>query len=586
MEVLGPRSAGPRLLSAAYLLSVLGFAVIISVVTLRQHLSVPYNDDWLLLDEMYRTPLGAWLLSVQNGHRMPATLLLIHLDQTLAGGRMHLLVAASLACAWITAGVLALALRDPGASDRELRRVLLGFGIFALFWSGAAFNFQWGVNHCSVWTWMWILLSLFALLRAKDAIGGSGTARWVLLAAGAAGLATFGHGMGFLTWGSLIAMAAAGRMPWRVTVGLAAGALVCVGLYSLGVFGSKNAPTGAGSLLALLVDRPGDLAHFVCAFVGAPIGWALRGLDLVGANGMLRFSTEVGANAVLLACGYGALVWLRGAALPGFGLAGFGLMVFVVGGGLIVGLTRLEFYGAIQAVDRRFLGWSTLFWIGGAFALGSLAAGRAASLALMGSLAALSLAMLPFCFDAYEYGVERKERADDLALALQLGARPDKLLVGGMRQSPEVVGRAAEHLSRERRSPFDDERSGLAGTSFAARFTAAEREPCGSAPEIRWRASRGDLATVWGRLDPDGVALAYLVLVDSKGVIRGIGDERPAPRGAEPGRRWGGVIAPFVPGERYAAWAVLRDGRTACRAGVIEPGAGGGIGLRTRRPPA
>ena len=585
MKASLPTCAGPRLLSIGYLLSVLGFAATVSVWVSWQHLSVPYLDDWRLLDEMYRTPLGAWLLSVQNGHRMPATLLLIHLDQTLAGGRMHLLVAASLACAWITAGVLALGLRDPGASEGDLRRALLGFGIFALFWSRAAFDFQWGVNHCSVWTQMWIFLSLFALVRAKDGIGGPAAARWVLLAAGAAGLASFGHGMGFLTWGSLIAMAAARRMPWRVSVGLAAGALVCVGLYSLGVFGSENAPTGAGSLLALLVDRPGDLVHFVCAFVGAPVGWALRGLDWVGANGMLALSTEVGAHAVLLACAYGVLVWLRGAALPGFGLAGFGLMVFVLCGGLIVGLTRLEFYGATQAVDRRFLGWSTLFWIGSAWAVGSLASGRAARLALVGSLAALSLAMLPACFEAYEYGVTRKGRADDLALALQLGARPDALLVDVMRQSPEVVGRAAEHLSRERRSPFDDERSGLAGAPFAARFTAAERQPCGSAPEVRWRDPGGELATVWGRLDPDGVALAYLVLVDSKGIIRGTGDERLAPRGAEPGRRWGGVIAPFASGERYTAWAVLRDGRTVCRAGVIEPGARG-FGKGTRKSPA
>ena len=300
MEASSRASAAPRLLSTAYLLSVLGFAAVVSVSALRQHLSVPYNDDWRLLDDMYRTPLGSWLLSVQNGHRIPATLLLLYLDQTLADGRMHLLVAAQLACAWITAGVLALALRGPGAPQGALRRVLLGFGIFALFWSQSAYNFQWGVNHGSVWTPMWILLALLALARARDRIGEPAGARLVLLAAGAAVLATFGHGMGFLVWGALLAMAVAGRMPWRVGAGLAAGALASIGLYSVGLFGSKSVPIGSDLLLDFLVAHPGDLILFVCAFAGAPIGWTLHGLGLVGTDGMLGLSTAVGALAVAL----------------------------------------------------------------------------------------------------------------------------------------------------------------------------------------------------------------------------------------------------------------------------------------------
>jgi len=569
MEVSRPGSAAPRLLSAAYLLSVLGFAAVVSVLALRQHLSVPYNDDWRLLDDMYRTPLGPWLLSVQNGHRIPATLLLLYLDQTLADGRMHLLVAAQLACAWLTAGVLALALRGNGASEGGLRRALLGFGIFALFWSQSAYNFQWGVNHGSVWTPMWILLALFALARARDRSGEPAGARLVLLAAGAAVLATFGHGMGFLIWGALLAMAVAGRMPWRVGAGLAAGALTSIGLYTVGLFGSKSVPIGSDLLLDFLVAHPGDLIRFICAFAGAPIGWTLHGLGLVGADGMLAISTAVGALAAALACAYGVLVWRRGAALPEFGLAGFGLMVFVLGGGLIVGLTRLAIFGASQAVERRFLSWSTLFWIGGTWALGSLAAGRGARLALAGSLAALSLVTLPVLFEAHAYGVARDGPVHDVALALLLGAPPDELLLGVTRQSPEVVARVAERLSRERRSPFDDERSGLAGARFAERFTQARADACGGASELAWRARGAHLATVRGRIARDGIAPAFFVLVDSKGIVRGLGEERPAAGIAAAGRHWDGVIATFAPHERYSAWAVLRDGRSACRLGEI-----------------
>jgi len=569
MEVSGPGSAAPRLLSTAYLLSVLGFAATVSALALRQHLSVPYNDDWRLLDEMYRTPLGSWLLSVQNGHRIPATLLLLHLDQTLADGRMHLLVAAQLVCAWITAGVFGLALRGPGGSPAVLRRVLLGFGTFALFWSQSAYNFQWGVNHGSVWTPMWILLALSALARARDRIQEPAGARLVLLAAGAAVVATFGHGMGFLIWGALLAMAFAGRMPWRVSAGLGAGALASIGLYSIGLFGSKSVPIGSDLLLDFLVSHPGDLIRFVCAFAGAPIGWTLHGLRLVGADGMLTLSTAVGALAAALACAYGVLVWRRGAALPGLSLAGFGLMVFVLGGGLIVGLTRLAIFGASQAVERRFLSWSTLFWIGGAWALGSLAAGPGARSALAVSLAALSLVMLPARFEAHAYGVARDGPVQDVALALVLGAPPDELLLGVTRQPSEVVARVAQRLSRDRRSPFDDERSDLAGAAFAERFVPARAELCGGDSELGWRARGAQLGTVRGRIDRDGIAPAYFVLVDSQGVVRGLGEERPAPAAAAPGRHWAGVVAGFAPTERYAAWAVLRDGRSACPLGEI-----------------
>ena len=569
-----PGSAAPRLLSAAYLLAVLGFAATVSVLALRWHLSVPYNDDWRLLDDMLRTPLGSWLFSVQNGHRIPATLLLLYLDQTLASGRMHLLVAAQIACAWITAGILALGLRGADHPERELRWVLLAFGIFALFWSQSAYNFQWGVNHGSVWTPIWIFLAVFALARARDRTLDPGSLRPVLLAAGAAVVATFGHGLGFLTWGALLAMAAAARMPWRVGAVLAAGALASIGLYSIGLFHSKTVPIGSGLLLDFLVAHPGDLIRFVCAFAGAPIGWALHGLDWVGAPGMLRISTVVGAFAAASACAYGAVVWRRRAALPGFAFAGFGLMVFVLGGGLIVGLTRLALFGPAQAVERRFLSWSTLFWIGGAWALAGLAGGRGARLALAGSLATLSLLMLPALFEARAYGLARDERVQDVALVLVLGAPLDELLLGVTRQSPELVRRVAEHLSREKRSPFDDERSGLAGAPFAERFALARGEPCGGAPELRQRIPGGDLVTVRGRLDRDAAAPAYVVVVDSKGVIRGLGEERAVPRAEGAGRRWEGVIAGFAPQERYAAYAVLRDGRSACRVGEIGQAAG------------
>jgi hypothetical protein len=370
----------------------------------------------------------------------------------------------------------------------------------------------------------------------------------------------------------------------RVGAALAASALGSVGLYSVGLFGSHGVPKQAGSLLGLLADRPGDLLRFVCAFAGAPFGWTLNGLGLVAAEGMLCPSTAVGAFLTLGTCGYAALAWRRGAALPGFALAGFGLMVFVLAGGLIVGVMRLVYFGPSQAVEIRFLCWSTLFWIGGALALGGIAASCGARLALAWGLPALSLAMLPALFEIRVSQLVQGERDSDVVLALLLGARPGNLLSDASRGAPDVVDRVVAQLSRERRSPFDDERSDLAGTSFAERFTLARGQPCGGDLELRPQIPGGDLATVRGRLDREGTEPAYLVVVDSKGVIRGLGEERAVSRTEVHERHWEGVIASFAPNQRYAAYAVLRDGRSACAVGVI--GRGPGVpGLRKGRPP-
>jgi hypothetical protein len=233
-----------------------------------------------------------------------------------------------------------------------LRWTLLAFGDFALFWSGSAFNFGWGVNHGSVWTIMWLLVAVSALARARNRIGKPGGAGLVLLAAGAALFATFGHGIGVAIWGALLAIWAAARMPWWIAAGLAAGALAIAGLYSIGLFNSKSVPLGAGSFIAYLGSHPRDVILFVSAFAGASLGWVLHGLGLVADDGMLPSSTLAGALLTLGTCAFGALAWRRGAAVPGFALVGFGLVVFVLGGGLIIGVTRLACSGRAPVALR------------------------------------------------------------------------------------------------------------------------------------------------------------------------------------------------------------------------------------------
>jgi hypothetical protein len=133
----------------------------------------------------------------------------------------------------------------------------------------------------------------------------------------------------------------------------------------------------------------------------------------------------------------------------------------------------------------------------------------------------------------------------------------------------ELIERVTTKLAALRRSPFDDARYGLAGSRFAERFVLSGEAPCGRQPRIWWRSRDGAQAGVVGALDAGAGATSYVVLVDAQDVVRGLGEERRAARGAGPGRRWSAMIAGVAAGERYAAWAVLHDGRSVCPLGVV-----------------
>jgi hypothetical protein len=226
-------------------------------------------------------------------------------------------------------------------------------------------------------------------------------------------------------------------------------------------------------------------------------------------------------------------------------------------------------FGATQAVNARFLCWSALFWVGGAFVLGGIAAARGATRALTGVLAAVSFAMLPALFDAHALLAARGERLANVKLLLLLGAQPAELFETPRPPPPEMIERVTKQLAEQRRSPFDDVRYGLAGARFAERFTPSKERPCGRQPRVWWSSADGSLAGVVGLLEADARAIAYVVLADPQGVVRGLGEERSAARGAARGRRWVGMIAGVAPGKPYAAWGILRDGRSACPLGVL-----------------
>jgi hypothetical protein len=560
-----------RVASLAALAAALACALAVSALALARRFETPFVDDWRLLDEMNRMPFLSWLFSSQNGHRVPVTLLLLYLDQTFAHGRMLTLMLAMLAEAWITAALAAIRLERSRDVSPALRRILIAFTTSVLFLAGSASDFHWGTNQGSVWTMMWLFVALFAFDSARARGGGRADLRFVGVAAASALLAAFGHAMGFAAWASLLVMWALARMPASAAVLLGASALAGLALHRLG-------PSVAGALtpgtqLAVLAAHPGEAILFVCAFVGSPLGWILRGMELVELSANLEAARTAGAVALAGLLVILGLAWRRrGSSLSGIALVGVGLMVFTLAGAVLVASARLGSLGPRDAVSPRFLGWAFLFWIGGAWALGGLAERRAARAALASLMCALPIAMLPALADAHARHQKHLENAARTSLLLLLGHHP-----GGLVDFPgwlsyerlELIARVAKRLAETRRSPFDDPRYGLGGSSFAERFAPSDGPPCGRLLRVEWFSPDGKLAAVAGDLAAQTSRVTTIVAVDPRGNVCGLGEERPPLPRAPRDRRWLAMLGGIVPGERHMLWAILPDGRTACSLGSI-----------------
>ncbi|MCZ6784294.1 MAG: hypothetical protein O7G30_13385, partial [Proteobacteria bacterium] len=366
-----------RFSSGLYLTGVAAFLVVASSVAIRDHLTIPIFDDWRILDSYFSTPLLDWLVAPQNGHHVPLTLLLFALDYEWFGGRMHLLTVASVFCAWVTSVVLFLGLWISRGVGDPLSRALFGFVCFAFFWAAGSYDLLWGMNQGSVLARLLLFLALscaMALRRRLSEADGAGL--WLPAAAVSVGLlATFSHGMGFAVWISLVAVSLAGRLPWRVTFVFVAAGAVSLAIYLLGIEGGPEIASAGDALL-----RPVDLLEFTVAFIGAPVAVTLTGLGALAPESVYFASRWFGG--VGLAAGAGLLLARRCRVGPWLEFS-LGPMTFAVAGAAMVALVRLPNFPPEQSVDLRFLGWSSLYWIGVIVAVGTLIRGARARAAFV-----------------------------------------------------------------------------------------------------------------------------------------------------------------------------------------------------------
>jgi hypothetical protein len=575
-----------RRAALAYLVAVGAFALAAAGLALRDHYTVPFVDDWRVLDRLDSLPLPAFLFTAQNGHYLPVTLALFAADQAWLGGRTHLLTVASLACLAIAGGLLARALRRHDGLASPLSRLALGFGVFALVWAASGHDLLWGLNQGTLQAVALAILAFSALGRV-DPADLRGSRRALALAAAAALGASLSQSAGVAAWAGLVAAAVVLRLPGRAVAGLAALAAIVVAAIAASVPPHPN--ISFGDSLAFAREHPLALVRHALAFVGSaparvlvglgagapvPEGAESRGAWAAHTRDLLRLA--MGAGGVGLA-GFAALAlarWRHPAARRTPDALSIGLMAFGSGAALLVAFARGAILGPASLVQTRFLTWSALFWVGAALALVPRRPGAgphgAAQLAAV-LMPVLSLAMLPALADARRLQANSRALASRLVVALQLGLRHDELAKNVSMHEVELVYRVAERLTHDGRWPFEPARRGLRGAALRERYADAGTCTGTTGPLRPLEGTQPAAAAVSGWLLPAAGAEPprFVVLVDAAGAIRGLGAfEAASPRpGEELGlqRLWAGFVAEPDSTAPLTTHAVLADGRSSCR---------------------
>ena len=584
--IAAPDATLSRRVAGSYLGLVVVSGIGASILALREHLDVLFVDDWRILDHYQSKALLPFLFTAENGHRLPATLALFAADYEWLGGRMRLLVWASIACMALAAGLLVRAfLRQDGLRSARSRSAL-GFACFALFWAASCNDLLRGIYHMNLQAVALVLLALGALAEVDPTC--IGASRGVLgLALVAALGATLSQARGVAIWPALVVLAALRRLPARVVGGLAAAGAVVVGLFAATLPADPN--VSLDEPLARTAQRPAALAGAALAFVGSAPARVAVGLGAGEAppaapdraawaaytRSLARISVGFGAAGFTLLALVAARRWRRPAPGPSLDALGVGLMAFGVTGALLVAFARASTHPAV-VVQPRFVTWSTLFWIGAVCTLvpgaPERSPGRLAALAVL-ALPVVSLGMLPALIEARAFHATTFSQASRLTLSLLLGLRNEALARDVSLEDPALVFRVASRLEAEGRWPFQPPRHPLRGIPLGELFSATGG--CGGGVDRVQALTAIGAAAVsgWVARAPAGGPPRFLVLADEGGVLRGLADSASVPPhyAASLGRErvaWTGFVADYDPSRRYAAYAVREDGRSACRLGV------------------
>jgi len=552
---------GLAIVSVVYAIAVAVFALHVIQRSLDERHTILRADEYRNLAERSEQPFVAWLFASHNGHLIPGTRLLLHLDYERFSGRGDLPLLVSFLSTGVSIALLYAILGISRPRDPILRRTLGAFLGFCLLWGGVYYGYLWSFAVHAMMTTTWLAASLafliaFAVRNERD----PPSPRWVLpvLAAVAALGASLSCAAGASTWMALLAIALVARLSLGVT-----GAIVAGGCLSAAVLAAARLGHHSNvELLGTALGGPVQLLTFVLTFVGNPVGWAADGLFALNtsARGWVRVSA--GAVGILGLVAHGARSVRAGRVADASGLLGLGLMSYGATAALLAGLGRSS---AFDADATRFAPFAIVFWMGAAALLGStmrgearLARARVLSVVL---LPAISIAMLP-ALDAY-LEVQRRLRREtsNLSLMVLVGIRNEEMLSALSLGDADIVRSILPALERDNRGPFADPRRAVLGRPLSEAYRGAERGRCPATVSI-WQeiASEGAPGAMIAGVAPERTnsALASILVADDEGRIRGLGGLSPARGGPE--TRWSAFLGPHASDQRYSVYAVLEDG--------------------------
>lgn len=564
------------LLAALYAIFVAAFALHVAERSLEERFTNFYIDDWSSLFQRSRHPFFRWLFLPHNGHLIPATRLLLHWDYEHLSGRGDLPFAVSFLCTGVTTALLYAFLRAFLADDPPLRRILAAFFAFCLLWSGLYYGFLWGFSVHAPMTLMWITASLacFAAFASQKMSARAPANRGLAVLAGVGALAAgLSSAAGVGVWVSLLAIALVARLSFRMTVAILAGGCVSGALLAF-------APSPIGTSLSVVgasLDHPGKLLALLLSFVGIPIAWTIEGLYDLGEPLRYRVSLWAGGVGLLGLLAYAARV-LRPARTPdALGLLGLGLMVYGVAVGGLVGLGR-AIMGTGAVVHFRFTPFSMLFWLGAASALVSVVSATPRArvrVALAVLLPAASIAMLPALDTKIEANRTVNASISRLSLMVLVGIRSEKVL-RALSFDAEVTRSILPMLERDGRGPFADPRRYLLGRRLPGAYAGVGTTRCPGRIRTWEEVETGDApgAVINGVASrPEGAAApSSILVVDSNGTIRGLGNVRPTSGHWE--TKWVAFLGPHAPERRFGVYAELEDGSVCRIAGGRTRGSG------------
>lgn len=225
-------------------------------------------------------------------------------------------------------------------------RSKLGFAIGAiiiawlLFSPLAYINWIWGFQFVWFFSVLALTATIWALYRSKDAPGFD---KWFWAAAACAVLCNYSIGNGLLVWvvGCLMLFVYhANRQKILTWAGIGTAAITLY-FYHLNL---------AGGSLAILLQRPLDVAQYTLQYLGHPLG-ATSGAALIA--GVLLLIT--GAVSVLIGYKQKLFIWL----VPWLALAGYGLLT-----AFMAAATRLGPFGVEHSMVFSYTTISVLFSIG------------------------------------------------------------------------------------------------------------------------------------------------------------------------------------------------------------------------------